>query len=168
MSAHTRIPFNRIMSTNGDGTGTIYQNANFSVTPGLFYVSPPAGQQYFITHMHVVVADNATLNMDDYGGIVGGLTNGIEFVKKIDGVETDIFQGFRVKWNVDYLMVVETEITTFAGTAQALLGVIFFQDSFTTSLLLNPGDYLGMRISDDLSTLSRQYAAVWGIRQDAP
>jgi hypothetical protein len=160
----TRSIFTQFLSTNGDGTGDVLQNANYSVTPGFFYVEAPAGVVLAISHMHIVVADNATLNMDEYGAIVGGLTNGLAFEKRINGVVSDVYEGFRLKINVDFLSVLETTITTFAGTAQALLGVIFYSESFNGSLILNPGDYYGIRVNDNLASLVRQFAVVWGTK----
>ena len=166
--SHTKFPFNQIASISGDGTGTVNQNGNYSAAPQLFSVQCPPGVTMFISHVHIVVADNATINMLDWGGIVNGLTNGIKIETRIGGVVRDSLEGFRIKQNVDLLAICETEITSYAGGDQAILGVVFFSDSYNGSLQLDPGDYFGMVINDNLSTLAKQFMAVWGLVSPIP
>lgn len=60
---------------------------DYSVTPEDAYITAPAGQLLKIETIVITISDIGAFAPDDYGNIVGGLTNGILTVVEIDGVE---------------------------------------------------------------------------------
>lgn len=160
----------QILSTNGDGTGNTNIVGDYSVTPGFFYVTPPAGLTYVINHVHVIVAGTATLNMLDYGSILGGVTNGMNFETKVNGIIKDIGNGFRIKQNIDWQVYTDIAMSSFgtgAGAAQSLYANFSFADQYTKMFFLNPGDYVGFRVRDNMpvANLPKHYISVWGVIQ---
>lgn len=66
------------LSTNGDGTGTTNAVGSYSVgSPGKFYITPPAAEDYFITRMIVTVEDTTGFAAAEYGNLGAALTNGV-------------------------------------------------------------------------------------------
>lgn len=159
-----RNPFLQILDTVGDGTGITDMTGVYSAgSPGVFKIVCPANVRYFLSHIHIVVADNANLNMTDYGAIPGGLTNGCQVTYSQNGVVGDFLKGFRPKQNVDWLVLGDTTITTFAGTAQALKCEGLFPQDYNDTFEMNDGDYFQMTWTDDLSTLVHHRCIVWGM-----
>lgn len=159
---HARMPFNQFFSSNGDGTGIVNQAGNYSATPQLFRIEAQPNQQIILSHVHYVIISSTNMLVADYGSIAGGLINGVKVEAKLDGVVSDFLKGFRIKINGDLLGIVETEITTYAGTGQAILGTVFFSTSYDGTLTLNPGEYMGVVVNDNLTALVRQYVVGWG------
>lgn len=149
------FPYLQAVSSVGDGTGIVNMNGNYSVTPQLFKIQPPPGQIYLLYQLRFLIADDASINMTDYGAIVNGLTNGVEIEARIGGVISDRLAGFRVKQNWQWFGVGDAEITTFAGAPQMLVVEALFPSFYGSDLPLigNDGDYFGFRMSDNLSTL---------------
>lgn len=160
----TRVlnPLFQMVSSNGDGSGLTSQNGNYSVTPQLFFVQPPAGRIYLIYHFTVNIADTAAFGLTDYGGILGGLTNGIAFQQRINNVVSNPMVGYTIKRNYQW-GIFEPPLIVAYGNAQCLtenINVVEHGGPFV--LDGNQGDYLGMLISDNLTALNDQVATVSG------
>lgn len=69
----------RFLDTVGDGTGSIDQNVNGSVTPVDFKILCPPGVTYEINQASVLIRDTGTLDTDKYGNGIA-LTNGFSIV----------------------------------------------------------------------------------------
>ena len=97
-------PLYRYLDTNGDGTGTNNANGNYSATEEIFYIQPASNEVIRLERMLILIEGrkNAFFT-DSYGGISGGLTNGITVrVKDDTGVITDLTAGIPVKTNGDW------------------------------------------------------------------
>lgn len=157
-----RAPHNQLMTLSGDGTGTSNQASNYSVGETLFYAECPVGFEFVVTHIHAVLIASQNMLVTDFGNIAGGLINGITWETRINGVIEERLGGFRIKTNGDYLAFTDIELTNFSGTAQALKAEFTFPEKYTESVRLQPGDYIGVRLRDDLSSLVKKYVSVWG------
>lgn len=160
------IQFRQYFTQAGDGTGAINANGNYSASATAFYVQPPSDRIYLIGTVLIAVSDNANINQTDYGGIAGGLTNGVQGFIKTNGVEVDAFAGNRFKKNIDWYGVgSEVIISTFAGNFQTLS--VKFETFADTGGYIKldgrSGDQLGIRLNDDFSTLMQQVFVARGI-----
>jgi len=162
MPVINRFPHFQFLSTNGDGTGNMNAIGNYSVTPGIFYAMAPANETLVITHLSIVIGVSGAINMLNFGGIAGGLTNGIVWTYKKNGVIYNAFGDFVFKQNVDFEAVSNVSITTYGGGNQALLCEFKFPQNFTESVKLSGTDYISLTMQDDLSTLSKHYIAAKG------
>jgi hypothetical protein len=170
-AVRTPYPFVQFLSTGGDASGTVNQAGDYSVTPGLFYAQAHlAANEILLVHqLVIVIADNGTFNLNDYGAITNGLANGIEIVQSINGVESDFLghadtgtSGLRPKHNFEWLSFADAVLTSFASGDYALRVKLDLAGATGTPYQLNGGDYLGMRVSDNLSALVSQLGCIYG------
>lgn len=99
----TRIrPFVGNLTVNGDGV-TSSLSVNGSSTSVTAFVSPPSDGDLYITTANVLIADNAAISLNRFGGIVGGLINGIDFFVEQQN-ERFIF-ALGVKTNFDMIRI---------------------------------------------------------------
>lgn len=71
-------PFVGSLTVNGDGV-TTELTVNGSVTPVDAFIGPPVDGDLYLTTANVLIADSGTIALNRFGGITGGLTNGIDF-----------------------------------------------------------------------------------------
>jgi hypothetical protein len=77
------------LSTDGAGGGTISGNADYSSTPGRFYIKPPAGSVYRIARLLVHIQDSGAFAAGDYGnGISLTGSQGVYLRQYTDGTTT--------------------------------------------------------------------------------
>jgi len=96
------------------------------------------------------------------GAINNGLVNGVQIEVRLGGLVIDSLEGFRVRHNYEWNTIARSELMQFSGAGEALNMRTDFSPDFGTPLELSPGDYLGMRIRDNLSSLLAQPACVRG------
>jgi len=81
-------------TSGGCSITSIDLNVDGSVTPKVFGVSPEAlsaGIAWDITRMMLVISDSSSMDDGKFGGITGGLSNGIVFRVKRNGTRDNIF-----------------------------------------------------------------------------
>lgn len=162
-------------TAGGCSIGNRFMNVNGSVTPVIFSVSPfnlydpivpTRGQQWDITRIMFAITDDAAMDDARFGGISGGLTNGIVMRKK-DGLYKNIFN---VKTNGDFA-IRSYDVTyipdtlgpageyglrvrrTFAGPSK---------NGVTVRLDAEDSDEIQVIVRDDLSSLSSMSVVVQG------
>ena len=94
--------FSRVLSANGDGTGT--KNAIGDYSSGQnFFIAPPAGSIYTITRMIVQIRDAGVFTADKYG-FISELSTGISVLLLDDDDNTlvDLTDGLPVTCNADW------------------------------------------------------------------
>lgn len=150
------------LDTVGDGSGSVNANGNYSVTPGVFKLVPPANTVYTIKQLAVLIADNGPLKADAYGLLA--LTNGIA-LQVIDTatstVIADITAGVPVKVLHDYAGLgarIQVQDGTVNGYATALLDL-------PTAIQLQPTQALVATMADNLSGLVQHRLCAIGDKQ---
>lgn len=152
-----------ITDTGGiDGTGNMAA-VNGSVTPALYYIQPPVGLILVVNKMLFSMKTDSPdkAAADGFGG-AAALTNGIQLIYKIDGVEYDSTQGrlnpanevVRIKTNLDWRRYDINSLITQTGVADADFvnsELDFIKMGMSAILDGNKGDYIGVRINDNLS-----------------
>jgi hypothetical protein len=116
----------------------------------------------------LAISDDANFNQNDFGAIAGGLVNGLQAVfKSTAGGDVDVFAGFSVKKNYDWLSLpAECNLTSWAGLSQTL-SVNLNNFGATGQLLLldgTKGEELVVLIRDNLTTLVAMRAVCRYIR----
>ena len=156
----------RILDTNGDGTGTKNANIDGSVTPVLFSIAPPATGVIVIHRLLVTITDNALVTAEKYGG-VAMLTNGISiglFDPSDDSLQTDYLDGIPIQSNCDWGRVCyDVDLRTW-GTGNSFIQVRWTLSKSGTNLILRSSDdyHFGVLISDDITGLIQHYFGVQG------
>lgn len=73
--------------SNGSTTNL---DLNGSSTPQDFTFGPPSGEVWYVRFVSILILDPGSPDVDDFGSIGGGLTNGMQFVQQIDNVEYEL------------------------------------------------------------------------------
>jgi hypothetical protein len=145
-------PFRFFFTSGGDGTGNKNLNGNYITPTDFFY---EANTRFEIYQFLITVSDNASFNQLDYGGIVGGLINGISFLLEFSfGGEVPILTAEPIKYNYEwYEVATDVKLTTFAGLSQTLQVIVDLPRSFGRPLTLDPGDKVIVRLNDNFTGL---------------
>jgi len=147
------LPTQFFLTASGDGKGTYNLNGDYSAAPTDFYYQ--ATTNYYIQTLLMSISDNANFNQTDYGAISGGLTNGIKFFIKPNGLsEIPLLSGVAFKQNYEWLSVTpDSKLTSFAGLAQTLTVDFNVTTEYGMPIKLGAGDRFIARLNDNFSTL---------------
>lgn len=160
------IPDLWFLTESGDGLGNINFNGNYSVVNK--DAKHVAQKHYEIYSFQATISDDQVFAQIDYGGIVGGLTNGLDLYINVVGVgEFPLLLNFTIKKNSDWFgLTPNVNLTQFSGTAQTLAVHIDIYGEYGIPLRLNPGDSFIVRLRDNFTSLTSQIFAVKGLGYD--
>ena len=155
----------QLLSTNGDGTGTVDFNGNYAVTAATGLLrAPNAGDTFHVARLIVFLQDGTGMKAEEYGDLGAALTNGITMVLESDGDTTpieivDFCAGIPLKTNADWgVLCYDVDMKTWGGAAPGddILLARFTFSKFTKngdSIALTGDDQIRMVFNDNLSTL---------------
>jgi hypothetical protein len=157
----------RLLDTVGDGTGTKNANVNGSVTPVTFKLITEEGpHRNELYRMVVHIVDAGPLNADDYGGIAGGLVNGLDIgiYNADDSLLLDLLDGLPVKTNSDWgRLCYDVKTLDFGtGTDDAVAVRWTFSKDMGGPIILEEGQYIGVTVNDNLTGLIEHYFTLRG------
>lgn len=159
------LPTQKFLTTSGDGLGNINQNLNFAATPTNVYYQ--TATRYDLYSFLINIADNATFALTDYGGIAGGVTNGVTFsvFSAAANLTIPLLSGLAVNNNLEYYQAAAfNSLTTFAGPAQALNVLFRIREAYGMPLILSPGDKFIVTLNDDFTGLLSHTFHIRGIK----
>ena len=152
----------RILDTVGDGTGSTDGAVDASITPVIFKLAPAADEVFELASFNVLIADTAAFDGDDYGGINGGVTNGVN-VAIHDGIGL-VYNLLPVDptSNVGWVALSESSsFNEFTGAAgdDFLIARILFGLRSGNQLRLDGslGRFLQVTLKDDFTPLSSHF-----------
>ena len=159
------FPIKRYLDTNGDGTGTKNANGDYSVTPGRFYIQPPAGVIYLLDELLIHLVDTGAFAASDYGNIAGGLTNGVQLFAKRNGVTIfDLLDGVTIMNNGQFGHIsADMSFPNWASSGGSIT-VGFKTSAYGLQFPLNgdTADSLEAILTDDLTGLLDHHFIVTG------
>ena len=159
----------QIMSTNGDGTGTLSQNVDGSITPVLFYIQPPSGEKYTLRRMNVHAIDGNWNNALQYGALGGALTVGIKIYTEVNGgaLIKDYTNDITIKRTHDWALLAGVDSINIGGAVADPLIVrwTFARGACDIVLDGSKNERLVIEIGDDLEGLDDQLAMVQGFKE---
>jgi len=79
---------NRILDTNGDGTGSTNQAVDGSVTPVTFKLAPAAGEVILVSRIMFYIEDTGNFDADEWGNGIT-LANGVQINQKTKGTTSN-------------------------------------------------------------------------------
>lgn len=161
------LPYQFFLTANGDGTGTVNLNGNYSGAVTDFWYE--ATTRYEIYSLLINISDNANFNQTDYGAILTGLTNGIKFYAGIPKGTLEIplltTATQPVKQNYHWLALTpETQLTSFAGLSQTLTVEINMIHQYGKPLTLDPGQSIIVKLNDNFTGLVNHTFGIRGIK----
>lgn len=148
-------------------SGSNAMNVNGAVSPVVFSEGPAPGEKWYLESMNIFISDTGTTDVDDFGAITGGLTNGVllEVVRNGVAYEMDV-----LFTNRDVVTTFHEDINTGgANTSSGYLneGRLFFgQNHFEPPLTLvgDDGDVFRATVRDNLVPLDFLNIATWAWR----
>lgn len=163
-----QFPVNRFLDTVGDGTGTKNAIGNYSVTPAVFKLAPPAGEVYEISELIICFTATGNFKGSDYAGIAGGLVNGVTITAKRGGVLVhDVLDGVPIKTNSAYGCLSDTfRLETFSAGTESMVHVSINSREYGFSYSLNGdlSDTLEVGLNDSFVTLLTHHFKALGYK----
>ena len=159
------LPFQFFLTANGDGTGAVNLNGNYTSPTDFWY---EATARYEIYSLLISISDNANFNQTDYGAITAGLTNGVKLLIRLEDDITEIpilnTGAFPVKTNAQWLsLTADTSLTSFAGLAQSLTVNFDLIDHYGKPFTVTTGQKIIVRLNDNFSGLTNHTFGLRGI-----
>ena len=154
-------PADRIDEFLREGGGSIHAIGNYLAVPDTFEWVPNAHRKANIARMLVLIEDDANFGASAYGGIVGGLVNGVRIVVRDslngDALVAELDGGEPVYTNTDWAGLCHDFTPFVFGTGQNnQVGTVRWTFARATAPLFldgAKGHYLSVELNDDLSTL---------------
>lgn len=158
------LPYRFFMTQAGNNTGEINLIGNYSAAPVDFYYE--AVDRFEVITFLITISSSNKFNQTDYADIIGGLTNGVGiFIKPAGQAEIRLLTNSNIKVNHEWYRLTEhIQLTSFFGNPQTLSMNINLVEDFGSSLTLNAGDRLIVRLNDNFSTLVSQTFMIRGER----
>lgn len=159
----TKIPFVSYLDTNGDGTGSINANGDYSTTPETFFIQPLETEIIILHEFRIIIADDAVFSILGYGSRTE-LTNGIVIKVTNDSQEFLLTNSHPLLTNTDLINFCSlSQVYRLQSNDTALSGTLD-ADSFGTSVVLKgyTNDKLEVILNDDFSSLTEHRFSVYG------
>lgn len=150
---------------NGSSTD---MHINASVTPVDFKYTMPAGKAGIVARVNIHIQDGS-VDPSDFGGIVGGVTNGIS-LKVYDSDDTeliDFMDSHPVQINSEWTHQAGVDMFIHKGSGDDSLSVRWTISKVGASLYLTAGQYIQVTIADDFSGITEFHIFIQGILADA-
>ena len=161
-------PFFRMADTVGDGTGTKNAIGDLSADDGVpFYLKAASDESLSVARILVLIEDGGPLNADNYGGLAGPLTHGINIyrtdsagTKIADITDPDTPVVSNMTWSIYSYDV--TNINFGSGNDGVTVRWTFAKSG--DELTLDAYEAIVIDIDDNLTGLVRHYFQFQGIR----
>tara|TARA_X000001388_G_scaffold65437_2_gene51925 strand:- start:8505 stop:9032 length:528 start_codon:yes stop_codon:yes gene_type:complete len=151
-------PFARFLDKTGKGTGDTNMNEDYSGGGGQeFKLTPDAGQVVRIERLIITIMDG-TIVADQYGGIGGALSNGVNvFLRNGAGETFDMLNGEAIKMNGQWPGVThDYSLGDYGSPTNKFIAFRWaFENHFGAPVMLRGdlGEELVFKFEDDVSGL---------------
>lgn len=155
----------QLLSTNGDGSGSVSMNVDGSSTSVKFYIQPPVTEKYILKRMNVEVIDGNFNNANLYGTITLG--NGMDiYVENDSGVIKRYTNEFKIKRTHDWALLAGVDsVTIGAATSDPLLVRWTFERGCSDIILDGSNtERLVVEVQDLMTGLDDQLIMVQGCK----
>ena len=148
------------------GTAEYDMNTDSDATASIFQYIVPVGQTHLIQRINFQLVD-ASVGALDFGGINGGLTNGLSIGahNKETGLMIDFLDGMKIKFNTDFSLLAGADIQITELTGEDQLPIRWTIAKAGAPFRLQAQESLRITINDDLSPLDIFRAMVQGVRE---
>lgn len=156
------IPYIKFLTINGLAGDPRNLNGNYSAAPVKFFFQTPANSIYFIKVLTIQISSPNVFTQENYGGIGGGLVNGVSLSVTINSVEIPLLSGFIFHTNNDWFGITShIQLHTFSGQTNTLV-VEFLMDDWGSPLIIKGGDRINITLNDDFRALTLHRMTVKG------
>lgn len=154
------LPFARFLDTVGDGSGSIDAAANFSVTPGVFKLTPAASTVVLLDKIRVLIGDTSPFSLAGYGAgaaVATGLDIAIVSAEDETQIVAQVY--IALTRHLDLVFAHSEWLTGLGGTDDLLLADLPVLRSIDDS------ETLRVKLDDDFSSLSLHQFVLYGTVQ---
>lgn len=144
---------------NGGSRDVNVDGSSVNVT---FSYTVPSSTELYIENIQIIILDGS-LDSDDYGGIINGLTNGCEIYYKVTSGGSNIYVGNTdvdpVQENADYWGI------HFRGDINQQPSPNYFRcdlDLRDSPIVLSATGSINFVVKDNLTTIDRHYCTILG------
>lgn len=158
----------KLLSSNGDGTGTTNAIGDYSVTPLSLKYGPSSTEDVEIGRMIVKIEDAGTFDADKYGNNIT-LTNGIRcYVKDSSDAVIEEITAFPIISSGDWAGHCHDVTLHSFGTGNNVLTVrwTFSRSGHPIELHLTNGQYFEIYLNDDFTGLIEHRFQIQGYFKD--
>lgn len=160
---------NRYLDSVGDGSGTKNAIGDYSVLPLILQIAPPSGKIYRIRSMIFTLEDDAAMEVQNYGGLLAPLTNGL-LIRVQDATSTllNLTDGLTIKSNGMFALqgAVPERLNFGAGNNLLVARRNFMDCGMMINLNGTESQKLQVVLSDDFTGLISHYVTVQGFSED--
>lgn len=156
----------RYLDTNGDDSGTKNAVGDYSSAAEDFYIQPSTNDRYELARLIVSTEDSANMRAEHYGTLGAALTNGIDIIHEVSGIETKLNDGIEVKSNAGWTrLCYDVDIKTWgAGNELLTMRWTFAKAGQPLILIGKTNDKLIVRLNDSFAGLVTHYFMVQGLK----
>ena len=159
------LPGQHVYELVEDSGATVSMAVDGSVVPVNYEYEVPNNQDVIINRINFLIID-AGIVPTDFGGINGGVTNGI-IIQAIDADGSTILisfiNGMSIKSNAEFHLLAGTDVFRDSGPGEDILDVSWVLSETGRGLFLTAGQRLRIIIQDDLTGLTDFRAMVQGV-----
>ncbi len=162
----SRVPLVQLLSTNGDGTGTVDMAANLSDTD--FYIAGDQGSPIIVHRLLVHLEDTGSIDASGFGN-GSALTNGLRIdLESHDGTVLAPLTPETIKTNGEWgKYCYDVNVLTW-GTGPEILLARWTLSKFTPGgVVLDNGARLVVNVNDNLSALNTMHVTAEGHTTEA-
>lgn len=164
---------NRPMTDDGFPSGGMNLNANASLnSPVDYFVEALEGEILLVARAIINIVAATDIDAREYADISGGLTNGLQVFYRLNNVDLNITNGLPIKINEDWgRWCFDSRPVNIGPTNKTPV----WQARWTLTKYGSPhgitlfeGDRLGIRLRDDLSSITEQTIVLEGVHLGIP
>lgn len=155
----------RSATDNGIVGGDDKANVNGSIIPVKFWVQPEINEIFELVFASIEISDSGNPGLDDYGSIVGPLTNGIQFFVEVNGFEVTFGEPIKSNRELVNLGPISQQLS-FSGSTKITTHSFNILDHApqTAAVKLNgsTNDKFGFIVQDNLLSLLEHTLTIKG------
>ena len=163
---------NRPLSDTGLPGGNLNINGDGSSTPIDYYVEALAGERLLVARAIIHILAATDIDAREYGDIGGGLANGIDLFIRRSGISIKVSNDLPIKINEDWgrwdFDSVPIKVGPTNKTPVWQSRWTFTRYGSPWGIVLEEGDRIGIRLNDNLGTLTEQTVIIQGVHLGDP
>lgn len=159
----------QLLSTNGDGTGTVSMNVDGSSTSVKFFIQPPVTEKYTLKRMNIQAIDNNFNNANLYGTLT--LANGMDiYIENDSGIIKRFTNEFKIKRTHDWALLAGIDTIDIGNAVSDPLLVRWTFEKGCSDFILDGSntERIVVEIRDLMTGLDDQLIMVQGCRKVLP
>jgi len=154
MQVTSYVPIYTFLDTNGDHTGSLNANGDYSITEQDFYIKPEFNKTFYLSRMLISIEDSGSFDSGDYGNGIT-LTEGVTIWFEREGVRYNLTNSQPIMTNGEWgAFSFDIALETF-GSGNQFLNIRLTFEKAGQPIILHGyhNDSFGITLNDDFTGL---------------